>query len=294
MAPKSRAQVWQKAIGNELALTEVTYKKALQRAKDVETRLAKPRKEDLAKEKAWFDAIQRDVRVAFPELKIFQSGGPLHGDLVDVLMAYSVYRSDVGYSHGTHVRSLLTVFLPANQLIPLQLIAALLSLTLPDPTSVFLTLCNLLNRPLPLAFLTGDPSATAKAYSLTDALLSHKYPRLYAHLFDAAPAGLGLTAHEVLEPMMRTLFLGPGNGLEVETAVRVWDVMVFDGDGVIIRTVVAVLGALEGKLYGNKEEVLRVLGWGGGTGQGAWDVGGEEAFMIMVRSAGKEEKRKDI
>ena len=293
MAPKSRAQVWQKAIGNDLALTEVTYEKALQRAKDVEARLAKPGKEEPSKEKAWFDAIQRDVRVAFPELKIFQSSGPLHGDLVDVLMAYSMYRSDVGYSHGTHVSSRQTVIVPADQLTLHQLIAALLSLTLPGPISVFLTLCNLLNRPLPLAFLTGDPSATAKAYSLTDALLSHKFPRLHAHLFDPTPAGLGLTAHEVLEPMIRTLFLGPGNGLGVETAVRVWDVMVFDGDGVIIRTAVAVLGALEGKLYGGKEEVLGALGWRGGTGLGAWEVGGEDMFMALVRNAGKEEKGKD-
>lgn len=252
-------------------------------------RLAKPGKEELNKEKAWFDAIQRDVRVTFPELKIFQASGPLHGDLVDVLMAYSMYRSDVGYSHGTHVSSCRTVIVPTDQLTSCQLIAALLSLILPDATSVFLTLCNLLNRPLPLAFLTGDPSATAKAYSLTDALLFHKFPRLHAHLFDPAPAGLGLTAHELLEPMIRTLFLGPGNGLGLETAVRVWDVMVFDGDGVIIRTAVALLGALEGKLYGGKEEVLGVLGWRGGTGKGVWDVGGEERFISLVRNAGKEE-----
>ena len=79
----------------------------------------------------------------------------------------------------------------------------------------------------------------------------------------------------------------------METAVRVWDVMVFDGDGVIIRTAVAVLGALEGKLYGGKEEVLGVVGWRGGTGKGAWEVGGEETFMTSVRNAGKEEKWKD-
>ena len=180
-----------------------------------------------------------------------------------------------------------------TKLILRQLIAALLCLTLTNSTSVFLTLCNLLNRPLPLAFLTGDPSATAKAYSLTDALLSHKFPRLHSHLFNATPTGLGLTAHEVFEPMIRTLFLGPGNGLGVEIATRVWDVMMFDGDGVIIRTVVAVLGALEGKLYGSREEVLGVLGWRGGTDKGAWEVGDEESFMGRVRNAGKEEKWKD-
>lgn len=92
--------------------------------------------------------------------------------------------------------------------------------------------------------------------------------------------------------MMRTLFLGPGEGLGVDIAARVWDVMAFDGDGVIIRTAVAVLGALEGKLYGGREEVLNVLGWRGGRDKGAWQVGMEEEFMGRVRAAGKEEKGK--
>jgi len=91
---------------------------------------------------------------------------------------------------------------------------------------------------------------------------------------------------------MRTLFLGPGIGLGLETAARVWDVMVFDGDGVIIRTAAAILGALEGKLYGGKEEVVGVLGWRGGIGKAAWEVGKEEEFMVRVRAAGKEEKGK--
>lgn len=103
VAPRSRAKVWQKAIGNDLALTETTYTKALQRAKDAESRISASRYDDPPKEKAWFDAIRRDVKVTFPELNIFGPGGPLHDDLVDVLMAYSMYRSDVGYSHGTHV-----------------------------------------------------------------------------------------------------------------------------------------------------------------------------------------------
>lgn len=98
--------MWQKAVGNDLALREDSFTKALQRAKETETRFATNRDVELPKEKAWFDAIRRDVHATFPELKIFQRGGPLHDGLVDVLMAYSMYRSDVGYSHGTHVRHL--------------------------------------------------------------------------------------------------------------------------------------------------------------------------------------------
>ena len=265
VAPRSRAKVWEKAIGNELALTETTYTKALQRAKDAEARIAQLRTDDSSTEKAWVDAIHRDVKSTFPELNIFQPGGPLHHDLIEVLMAYSMYRADVGYSHGTH------------------LTAALLSLTLPSPSSTFLNLANLLNRPLPLAFLTSSPPATKKAFSLTLTLLSHKLPRLHYHLFSV----LGLGADEVLEPMMRTLFLGPGGGVGVEIAVRLWDVMVFDGDSAIIRTAVAVLAALESRLYVGKEEVLDLLGW---KAKGQWNLGGAEDFMTGVRTAGKEAK----
>ena len=163
-------------------------------------------------------------------------------------------------------------------------------LNYPSPSRAFLSLCNLLNRPLPLAFLAGDPAATGKAYSLTLALLSSKFPQLRDRLFEPAPFGLGLAPHEALEPMMRTLFLGPGEGLGVELVMRIWDVMVFDGDGTIIRTAVALLGFLEGSLYGDRSEVLSILGWRGGTGSGAWRVDDEEDFMAKVRSAGKVER----
>lgn len=128
----------------------------------------------------------------------------------------------------------------------------------------------------------------AKAYQLTLAILQSKCPRLHTHLFAPShspygkEAGLGLNPAEVLEPMMRTLFL---NGLGLENAVRVWDVMVFDGDSMFIRTAVGVLTALEGRLYGGKKEVLDLLGWGREGRE--WDVGNEEGFINCIRAAGK-------
>ncbi|KAL9124189.1 MAG: hypothetical protein Q9217_006455 [Psora testacea] len=284
VAPKSRAQVWQRAIGNELALTEVTYKTALHRAKTMEAEIARDGGgQHHRKEKAWFDAIHRDVKHTLPKINIFQPGAPLHNDLVDVLMAYSMYRSDVGYCHGTH------------------LIAAFLSLTMATPGQTFLTLSNLLNRPLPLAFLTGDLGSTGKAYDLSLSLLRKQYPRLHNHLFGSASStaspvangsttgrltqSLNLPPSSVLEPVIRTLFLGPGDGLGIDTAARVWDVVVFEGDAAIIRTTVALLGALEARLYGDREEVLGVLGWRGDIGLEPTD---EEAFMARVRYVAKE------
>ena len=94
---------------------------------------------------------------------------------------------------------------------------------------------------------------------------------------------------------MRTLLLAPGDGLGVEGAVRVWDVMVFEGDGVVVRAAVAWLGELEGNLYAGREEVLGLLGWGGRGGFGGdGGLDGVDGFMGRVRRAGKDGGMEDI
>ncbi|MCJ1384111.1 hypothetical protein MMC17_007227 [Xylographa soralifera] len=299
IAPHSRAEVWKRAIGNELALTESTYIKALQRAKATEKEIQGQKSGDERKEKAWFAAIRRDVDATFPDLKLFQLGRPLYGALIDLLMAYTMYRSDVGYSHCTH--------LPA----------ALLLINIDAPALAFTLLANLLNRPLPLAFLTGDSAGTTRTYELTLHLLAAKFPKLHTHLF----THLAISPAEIFEPVIRSLFLrgsyssdsdssspplspmsvvspssaagytGPG-GLSLELASRIWDVMVFDGDAMVIRTCVAILGCLEIGLYGSREEVLQVLGWEGTMGGDALADIGEDTFMDVVRGVGKEGKKR--
>ncbi|KAI9782484.1 MAG: hypothetical protein M1839_004970 [Geoglossum umbratile] len=270
VAPRSRGTVWQKAVGNDLELTETSYNVALKRAKVLEAQLKKgerhtddtpssPPKE--SKEAEWFRAIRRDVKETYPDLKIFQEGGPLNEGLVDVLMAYAMYRSDVGYVYGTH------------------LMAAHLLLNL-SPSSAFLTLANLLNRPLPLAFQTSDPTAISRAYTLVQRALAYKFPCLHTHLTRT----LNLPPHTYLDPMFRTLFT---LRLPLDIASRLWDVYVFEGDAFLVRTAVGVLGRLEARLYGGKEDVLKLLGWG--VGRECWDVGAEDEFLLKVREAGKQE-----
>ncbi len=87
-----------------------------------------------------FRRIERDSASTFRDLKIFQLGGPLYGDLVSVTKAYAFYRSDIGYIRGTHAMA-------ATFLVNL------------NPFKSFVALANALNRPLPLAFLTKDPMA---------------------------------------------------------------------------------------------------------------------------------------
>lgn len=84
--------------------------------------------------------------------------------------------------------------------------------------------------------------------------------------------------------MLRTLFCGHG-GADADVALpsRVMDVYVFEGDRALVRAAVGLLGALEARLYGGREEVLALLGWAGREG---WRVG-EEEFVAAVRAAGK-------
>jgi len=105
--PKSRGAVWSRAIGNELGLTTTSFQAALSRASEVEKRVKKGNAAvDDERRMAWFSEIQKDAEeCTWPELKIFQAGAPLHQNVVDVLRAYSMYRSDIGYVTGCHVRS---------------------------------------------------------------------------------------------------------------------------------------------------------------------------------------------
>lgn len=188
-------------------------------------------------------------------------------------------------------------------------------LQLPTPASAFIAMANALNRPLPLAFLTSDPGAIRRTYLLVSETLRYKFPLLFTHLYEV----LHLSDEEIWDPMFRSLFT---NGLDLERLSRVWDCWVFEGDRIIIRAAVAILGCLQMQLLGftpdekGRETAKHVLGWGPRTldkgttrhssptpiiGYGGsqfskaalgnyWilrSAGDEDGFMHEVRDAGK-------
>jgi hypothetical protein len=283
VSPKVRGQVWQRAIGNQLALTEKSYTIALQRAKDIRCKKADELNEQDTSMRAWFTDVDRDADAAFTELNLFQRNGPMRQDLVDICQAYVCYRNDVGFVYG------------------IQLIAALLLLQLNKPWEVFVCLANCLNRATPAGFLTCDASVTGRTYVQAADALAMKAPKVWQHLFCSAhEGGLELKGEEVFEPMFRTLF---ANGLDLERLVRVWDCWVFEGDRVLVRTAVAVLSSLEGQIMGfegeqttRKRRVVETLGWGFSgrkAKSGCWDldgVGDVDTFMKVVKSMGRKEK----
>ena len=267
VTPRSRGLVWQKAIGNELELSDSSFEAALKRAATFEDKITDMASEERAKSKeaAWFDAIARDIAVACPEMKAPEQRAPFQNALRDVLKAYAMYRSDVGYVYGTH------------------LIAGILCLHL-HPVDAFVALANLLNRPLPLAFLVHDTGAMARTYELVLSTLKYKFTKLHDHL---TAASTGLKPEDYLDPIFRCLF---AYHLPTEHVSRIWDIFVFEGDKALIRAAVAVLGKLERSLYGTRDEILNIISW---RNERRWDVGPEEAFITAVRDAGKVDSKHD-
>ena len=180
-------------------------------------------------------------------------------------------------------------------------------------------MANALNRSLPVAFLTWDRGAMAGTHSLASETLRYKFSRLSSHLQDT----LGLSDEEIWEPIFRSLLT---NGLDLERVSRVWDCWVFEGDRIMIRAAVAILGCLQAQLFSfhqpddqSRLAVRDILGWGprslgannqkpkerhsapAAAGFGGSQItnpvladywiltaaGNEDGFMAAVREAGK-------
>ncbi|KAF2744121.1 hypothetical protein M011DRAFT_480197 [Sporormia fimetaria CBS 119925] len=231
--PMVRGAVWKTAIGNELEISETTYKVALEKAKAEIRELGDRALNGKA------STISENTSTVFPELKMFgpkSSIGeeqPLHQDLVNVCLAYSSYRPDVDTLTGIHhIAGLL-----------------LLNMSVPD---TFLCLGNLLNRPLPLSFFIQDDGAMTAAYDITLSTLSKKAPTLARRLED-----LRVEPRDYLRPMFTSLFC---DRLPVEHAARLMDVYAIEGDKIATRAAVGLLCVRENRLYlGGVDDVIRSL-----------------------------------
>ncbi|TKC35310.1 hypothetical protein EI555_019836, partial [Monodon monoceros] len=135
-----RGKVWSLAIGNELNITQELSDICLAQAKEQGWSFSMGGSE-VENEDAGFSAADReaslefiklDISRTFPNLCIFQQGGPYHNMLHSILEAYTCYRPDVGNGlHSSRVDLELTV-------------------------DAFIAFSNLLNKPCQMAFFQVD------------------------------------------------------------------------------------------------------------------------------------------
>lgn len=116
--------------------------------------------------------------------------------------------------------------------------------------------------------------------------LALKSPTLHHHLtMNVDPA--------TLEAYLRDIFTSMFTAqLAIDEAARLWDVYVFEGDGLMVRAAVAFLLSREMTLLGTKNSVevkavLSVQNASVPSARPAGEVGAEDRFMISVREAGK-------
>jgi len=230
---KLRGSVWKKAIGNELEVLQITYNVALEKA---QLQIKELGESALG---GRYAQIVENTKSVFPDLKVFAPATegvpeqPLHQELVNICIAYTMYRPDVDTTAGIHH------------------IAALFLLNMSAPDS-FIALSNILNRPLPLSFLIQDQTAITAAYDTTLSALSKKNSSLADRL-----AGLRVEPHDYLLPMFSSLFC---HRLLIEHAARVMDVYTIEGDKIPPRVAVGLLGVLEGScMNGEMDDVVAAL-----------------------------------
>lgn len=259
--PKFRGQVWKKAVGNELHLKAQSYYMALERVRVWEVRGLGPEGDE---KRDLIDAAEADMEFTFPELNMFQRGKPLHEDLVDVVKAYIMYRSDLKVIVGIHG------------------IAAILLLNMSAPDA-FICLANILNRPLPMAYLVKDSYGQMQAHKTTLGNFERKLPNLHKH-FDS----LQYDPNNYLVCWFESLFT---RRLSLDHVCRVFDAYVFEGDAFLVRTAIAILSKLEIQLYGCEGDIRNLISWDNRKPRKAkvpcWDLGSPDSFMDCVREAGK-------
>lgn len=261
---RSRGAVWSRAIGNELGLTPASFQAALSRASEAEKRVETGNATaDDERRMGWFSEIRADVEErTWTQLKIFQAGAPLHQSVIDILRAYSMYRSDIGYVSGCHT------------------IAALLLLNLDTAPATFIALANVLNRPLPLSFYAGDRAAQASVCQLVNQTLATKSPQLHKHIGEHDTIGSEFDSR--LAEVITSLFT---RHLSLDDCTRLWDAYVFEGDSILIHAAAALLLEKEIPLLGAQSaaEFQSVL-----EGEGKINLQNqdEDAFVRRVRDMG--------
>jgi len=217
LPPPVRGKVWRLALTNSLNLTTHLYT------------ILRTRAHSATESKETLQLVSLDVSRTFPQLGIFQEGGPYHSTLRDLLGAYVCYRPDLGYVQG------------------MSFIAAILLLNL-DEADAFIVFANLVNRPLLAAFYRVDTAAMSQNYSIFSAHLASHLPRLARHF-----ARAGLRPDLYMVDWVMTLF---SKAAPLDITCRIWDLLIRDGEGFLFRAALGVLSLYQDQLLKETDFVL--------------------------------------
>lgn len=216
-----RGKAWSLAIGNPLALSKGSFNPHHQvlvvRLTDADLYKSCVARSKKAIASGRFppdilERIEADLDNTLINLRLFQHGSPLRSDLHELICAWVVYRSDTALGYV----SLVSSYPPSSRHTDCQapyinLLAALLLLSSP-PATAFLSLVNLLSRPVLRAFYTETQDEIDAFYRVFENLQADMFPKIFANC-----KNLGL---KVPESWFRSVLV---EQVPFEAACRLWD-----------------------------------------------------------------------
>ncbi|KAJ9457435.1 Drainin [Diplonema papillatum] len=206
---KVRAELWHRAIGNSLQITEDLYNILRVRGEQVRQSMAvsqQPLNGELAarsvnpetvlaRDHDALASIDIDLPRTFPSFQIFKEG-PMADSLTGILQAYVQYRPDVGYVQG------------------MSYIVAMMLLHM-EQQHVFVSLANLVHQTHLISFFRVIPQEIGEHLRLYDLVFEDALPGLHAHF-----AAVDLTPQCYVYDWFMTIF---SKSLPINIACRIWD-----------------------------------------------------------------------
>ncbi|KZT44447.1 RabGAP/TBC [Sistotremastrum suecicum HHB10207 ss-3] len=241
--PKLRGPLWENAIGNALALSKDSFRVCLARARRSISSGAFPTHT--------LQLLEGDIVATLPNLRLFHPVvGPLYSDLKDLLLAWTVARSDEGLGY----------------VVGASKVAAMLLLNVTSNERAFVAMRNLLERGCSRAFYGGSSTKDdVEAYyrcgvwtlisfecRIFDTLLADGMPKVYFNFKQHQ-----IPPSNYLPGWLLPLFI---DHLPFEACARVWDVLILEGDSFLFRAALAIMGVIESRLFfPDRDELLSVL-----------------------------------
>ncbi|GAA5878781.1 hypothetical protein JCM3774_005070 [Rhodotorula dairenensis] len=253
MPVRWRGRLWSLCIGNGLAMPKTAFARASERAQHLRRDGA-----SLAEVEA---AAKEDVKRALPALKLFQEGRVMHDDLMELLLAWSVYEKRTPrYAEG------------------LAFPAAMLLLNMSRPEA-FVSLVNLIHKSVLRSFYSPDPQDREAYYRVFDTLLADHMPKVYAN-FSSQVVRPSL----YLAPWLSTVYIAY---LPLDLATRIFDVFLLEGDSFAFRVALVLLQILEPRLFNpNLDELAAVFR---GLDKGAVGVVRREKGLLTADGGTRDE-----
>ena len=251
LPPKVRGRVWELSVGNRLGITEESYSEIVARIStivDVNLELDQQRPDDPSEEggepekepeygsvEYWARHISTDLPRTHAVLAFFHKEGPLRRPLHEVLLAYAVYRPDIGYVQG------------------MSYIVAMLLLQLPTAYQAFKTLANMIEvHPHMSAFLKMDMKKINYYLHDFNIVLQKRLPKLHHHFFS-----LEVSVDPVIIDWLMTIF---SKSVSLDISVRIWDQFMRDGLAYLFKASIGMLKVHEERLLAaDFDECMTIL-----------------------------------